>query len=208
MIESYTKIAILILENLFDRSVGLEPEDHDAPAKAYRRAILNQIATAKKSGKPFAWGREGGVKGRDREQLAQRIADRLGVKMKGFNLEHPKTDIERDDSLTMKKLKRMTGSQEGAEGARHAFLGGQGNPRYRTKGGNKWLKRQGINPKNVKGLYRAAFGQEDYGDNPGIVNKGQQTTNKFRRAGVRRSISDMQKQGYHVGGTFGGGHFK
>jgi len=46
----------VLLENLFDRGMGLEPEDHNAPAKAYRRAILKQIAAAKKAGKPFAWG--------------------------------------------------------------------------------------------------------------------------------------------------------
>ena len=196
-----------LLENLFDRSMGLEPEDHGAPAKAYRRAILKQIAAAKKAGKPFAWGREGGVAGRDREQLSQRISKRLGVKMKGFNLEHPKTDIERDDSLTMRKLKSDTGSQAGAEGARHAMLGGQGDSRYKTKRGNKWLRRMSINPRKMKKLYRASFGQEDYGDKPGIINRAQQRINKFRRAGVRRSISDMQKQGYHVGGTYGSGHF-
>lgn len=209
MIEAYARIANLILENLFDKSVGLQPEDHTLPAKHYRRDILNQIAAAKKSGKPFAWGREGNVVGRDRERLAQRIADRLGVEMKGFNLEHPKTDIERNKSLTMRKLKRMTGSRAGARGVRHAFLGGQGNSRYRTDDGDKYLRSQGIDPNDKKAMYKASFDQEDFGAkklNP--INRGQQTINKIRRAGVKRSISDMQKQGYYVGGTFGEGHFK
>jgi len=215
MIELYTRIANLVLENLFDKnlgffdkSVGLEPENHNLPAKHYRRAILNQISTAKKSGKRFAWGREGGVAGRDREQLAQRIAKRLGVKMKGFNLEHPNTDIENDKSRIMRKLRRMTGSPEGAEGARSSFLGGQGDPRYRTEKGDKWLQSQGIDPENKDAQYRANFGTEDYGDKPGLLNKTQKTINKVRREGVRRIISNMKKQGYHVGGTYGEGHFE
>lgn len=197
----------VLLENLFDRSIGLEPEDHDAPAKAYRRAILKQIAAAKKAGQPFAWGREGGVAGRDREELAQRIAKRLGVKFHGFNLEHPKTNIERDNSLVMRKLRNMTGSQAGAEGARHSFLGGQGDRRYKTKRGNRWLRRMGVNPKSQQSMYDIHFGAQDYGHEPGLLSRAQETINKIRRAGVRRSISDMQKQGYHVGGTYGSGHF-
>lgn len=198
----------VLLENLFDRSMGLEPEDHDAPAKAYRRAILKQIAAAKKAGKPFAWGREGGVAGRDREELAQRIAKRLGVKFHGFNLEHPKTNIERDNSLVMRKLRRMMGSQAGAEASRHSFLGGQGDRRYKTKRGNRFLRRMGVNPKSQENMYDASFGAQDRGQKPGLLGRAQETINKIRRAGIRRSVSDMQKQGYHVGGTIGAGHVK
>lgn len=198
----------VLLENLFDRSIGLEPEDHNAPAKQYRRALLKQVATAKKLGKPYAYGREGGVAGRDREELAQKIAKRLGVRFHAFNLEHPKTDIERDDSLTMRKLRKVTGSDAGAMGLRYAFLGGQGDTRYRSSEGDDYLRSQNIDPDDQDAMYKASFGQEDFGaKNLSLANRGQQMINKIRRAGVRRTISDLQKQGYYVGGTYGSGHF-
>jgi len=195
------------INKLLKRDGTLEPEDHDAPAKNYRRALLKQVAAAKKSGKPYAYGREGGVAGRDREELAARISKRLGVKMHGFNLEHPDTDIERDNSRTMRYLKKKYG-QDGAEGARHSFLAGQGDSRYKTKRGNRFLKRLGINPKSKRSMYRGSFPEDFKGEKQGPMGVAQQSMNRLRRAGVRRRIKAMQKQGYHVGGTFGSGHFE
>ena len=221
-------IALNEAEYLLKRGGSLAPEDHDTQirkdtkdtrsrggfsrdraSRELRRAILKQVQAAKKAGKPFAYGREGGVAGRDREEYAQRFAKRKGVKFKGVNIEHPETDIESDSSRPMRRLKKKLGAA-GAEGARDAFLGGQGDDRYRTKRGDKYLRSQGVDPDDQDSKYDAAFPEDKdaklRGKTP--IGKAQLDINKMRRAGVSSRIKDLQKQGYHVGGTYGSGHFK
>ena len=190
---------------LLPRDGTLEPEDHDAPGSQYLKPLYKQVRTAKKLGKPYAYGREGGKPNRDREQLAAKISKRLGVKMTPFNLEDPETDIERNSSRSLKQLRRRHG-RAGAEGIRHAMLAGQGNPRYRTKRGSRWLKKQGVDSNDKESMFRSAFPQ-DYDDEQGPIGRGTERINIMRRMGVRRRIQHMQKQGYHVGGVFGSGHF-
>ena len=221
-------IALHEAEYLFKRGGPLAPEDHDTQirkdtkdtrsrggfsrdraSRELRRAIQKQVKAAKKAGKPLAWGREGNVAGRDREEYAQRFAKRLGVKFKGVGLEHPETDIERDSSRPMKRLTRKLGAA-GAEGARDAMLGGQGDPRYRTKRGDQYLRSQGVDPDDQDSKYYAAFPEDRKkklrGKTP--IGKAQLDINKMRRAGSGSIIKNLQKQGYHVGGTYGEGHFE
>jgi hypothetical protein len=210
-------------KNLLKRDGTLEPEDHEKyqkgdeetmkkrpvlnPARDYRRALLKQVIAARKAGKTYAYGREGGVAGRDREQVASRIAKRLGVKMHAFNLEHPDTDVENDNSRTMRYLRKKYGD-DGAEAARHSMLAGQGDRRYRTKRGNRFLQRLGINTRSKKSMYRGSFPEDFKGEKQGPMGVAQLAINRLRRAGVKRRIRAMQKQGYHVGGVFGRGHFE
>jgi len=222
------RIVLNEAEYLLKKDGPLAPEDHDtqirkdtkdtrsrggfsrdAASRMLRRELFKQVKAAKKAGKPLAYGREGGVAGRDREEYARRVAKRLGVKLKGVNIEHPETDIERDSSRPMKRLARKLGAA-GAEGARDAMLGGQGDPRFRTQRGDRYLRGQGVDPDDQESKYDAAFPEDRdeklRGKTP--VGKAQLDINKMRRAGVLSRIKDLVKQGYRVGGTFGRGHFK
>jgi hypothetical protein len=109
----------------------------------------------------------------------------------------------------MKRLTKKHGAA-GAEGARHAFLAGQGDYSKETERGKQYLRGQGVDPNDQKSMYNAAFPEDKdeklRGKTP--VAKAQLDINKMRRAGVLSRIKDLQKQGYHVGGTFGSGHFK
>lgn len=221
-------IALNEAEYLLKRDGPLAPEDHNTqirrdtentrsrggfsrnPAsRKLRRAIQKQVKAAERAGKPFAYGREGGVAGRDREEYAQRFARRRGVNFRGVNIEHPETDIESDSSRPMKRLKRKLGPA-GAEGARNAFLGGQGDDRYRTQRGDQYLRSQGVDPDDQDSKYDAAFPEDKdeklRGKTP--IGKAQLDINKMRRAGVLSKTKDLQQQGYHVGGTYGEGHFE
>ena len=200
----------------------LAPEDHEEyeegdettklrpakvnPASNYAKHIYKQVRRAQRLRKPYAYGREGGVPGRDREQLAQRIADKLGVKMTTFNLEHPDTDIENDDSRTMRYLTRKYG-QDGALAIRHAFLGGQKDSRYKTKEGDEWLRKREIDPDDPDALNRESFPQ-DFGKKPGIISRGADYINIARRLGSKSKLRAVRKLGYHPGGTMGRSHFK
>jgi len=200
----------------------LAPEDHEEyeegdektmlrkakvnPASDYAKPIYKQIRRAQRLGRPYAYGMEGGVAGRDREQLAKRMADRLGVKMTTFNLEHPDTDIENDDSRTMRYLTRKHG-RDGALAIRHAFLGGQKDSRYKTKEGDEWLRKKGIDPDDTDALNRETFPQ-DFGKKPSIISRGADYINISRRLGAKSKLRAVQKQGYHAGGTMGRSHFK
>jgi len=215
---------------LFKKDGPLAPEDHDTQirkdtntsrsrggfdrdpkSRELRRAVLKQVAAAKASGKPFAWGREGGVGGRDREEYAKRFAKRQGVEFNPVNIEHPETDIEGDLDKTRigRRLKKKHGV-EGAEGTRHAFLAGQGDYRHKTNRGKRWLRGQGVDPSKQGSMYNAAFPEDEdenlRGKTP--IGKSQLDINKMRRAGAGSRIKALQKQGYHVGGTYGKGHFK
>jgi len=201
---------------LLKRDGNIIPEKHETKIKSntpdaeqLKSSIEKQVLAANNAGKPLAWGR-GGVAGRDPEQYAQKLASQHGVKFKAFSLEHPDTDIEGNlhkTSLGRSLIKDY--GVDGAEGVRHAFLAGQGDYRYKTKRGNNWLRRQGVDPSKQVSLYNSAF-PEDTDDKlrgKTVVGKAQLYINKARRLGVRVRVDELQNQGYHVTGTFGEGHF-
>lgn len=201
-------------EGHFTSDHPLAPESsHDTPLEQdseLKSKIESQVYAAHKAGKPFAYGREGGVEGRDRELHAKTLADKLGVPFHPFSLEHPDTDIEGDfrkSSLGQHLIKNH--GEEGAEGIRHAFLGGQGNMSFKDNGGANWLKRRGIDPEDKDSMYNACFPEDIHPSLRGSteISQAQLDINRMRREGVNRTIADKVKQGFHVGGTFGGGHW-
>jgi hypothetical protein len=167
--------------------------------------------------KPIAWGREGGVEGRDREEYARRVAKRQGLDFHGFDLESPKTDITGDLGQTTigRRLARQSGGMAGAEGKRSSFLAGQGDKENAqpTPRGDKYLRGQGVDPDDPEDMLAANFEDEkgrhykSKGERGKTeVGAGQETINKYRRMGQRRTMAGQEGQGRHVAGTIGSGH--
>ena len=195
---------------------GLTPDDHGQSGVSSKkhtrknfRTIAGQMAKAHAKGKKIWYGREGGVVSRT-ERLAARYARMKGMKFSAGSLEHHHTDPESKKNTKAHRLFIRKFGKHIADAGRHAFLQGKGSKL--THSIRKGLKRSGVKAskhKDPDALFRKSYAKEDFPkDRPGPLNVIQQGMNRLRRHGTRMIIKKKRKEGHHVVGTYGSGHFE